>query len=264
MRNYLYNGILLPDINTVWTDKTTYPYAIIFVDENDRKILHISPVPFIYETPNVNISSGNGSPTYLCDSSGWVENGTGSGYTGSGVKWTRHDIKDTSDNSIYLAASDPVLVEENFYLKSWLSGFALGLSGKSLFIAPVQKEPVIWEVLYDDKPEKKSPVGGDHGDRFELWCSSDGNKNRLLEGDVVRVTIDEVETILTTKALSNVQNYVEAGNKWLENNSYTDDGTEVYFWEYTGALRFYTRKHYQDEMPHVKLERAINLITAYE
>lgn len=29
MANYLYNSVELPDINTVWTDKETYPYAII-------------------------------------------------------------------------------------------------------------------------------------------------------------------------------------------------------------------------------------------
>ena len=29
MANFLYNGVELPDINTVWTDKTAYPYAII-------------------------------------------------------------------------------------------------------------------------------------------------------------------------------------------------------------------------------------------
>ena len=29
MANYLYNSVELPDINAVWTDKETYPYAII-------------------------------------------------------------------------------------------------------------------------------------------------------------------------------------------------------------------------------------------
>jgi hypothetical protein len=31
MANYLYNGVELPDINEVWTDKETYPYAYIYV-----------------------------------------------------------------------------------------------------------------------------------------------------------------------------------------------------------------------------------------
>lgn len=142
MSKYLYNGIPLPDINTVWTDKTTYPYAIIFGDEYGGEFLHISPVPFIYEDPNVNISSGAGSPRYINDSDGWVEHDSGSGCTGSGVKWTNYDIIDISDNSVYLAASEPVSVN----LKSWLIGFALGLAGKPLPFA--KNEPVDEPIAY--------------------------------------------------------------------------------------------------------------------
>lgn len=45
--------------------------------------------------------------------------------------WANFDIYD-SDGSLYLAASLPVPIKEGFDLKSWLTGFALGFSGKPL------------------------------------------------------------------------------------------------------------------------------------
>ena len=33
MSKYLYNGVELPDINEVWTDKETYPYITLEWDE---------------------------------------------------------------------------------------------------------------------------------------------------------------------------------------------------------------------------------------
>ena len=169
MAKYLYNGIPLLDINTVWTDKTTYPYAILVVNAIET-ILHISPVPFIYNNPTVSIDGVAGSPKYRYDSSGWVEDGTGSGYTGSGVKWTNYDIIDTSDNSVYLAASEPVLVEDpvpdnvNFDLKSFLIGFALGRAGKTL--PPAQKEPVAY--LYGT-PSESGNIGLRVGDTVTYY-----------------------------------------------------------------------------------------------
>ena len=171
MSKYLYNGISLLDINTVWTDKTTDPYAIIFVDENGRIVLHISPAPFIYEDPNVNISSGSGSPKYLYDSSGWVEDGTGSGYTGSGVKWTNYDIIDISDNSVYLAASEPVPDNGDFDLKSWLIGFALGLAGKPVPFA--KNEPLVEPVAYlYGTPSESGNIGLRVGDTVTYYAGA--------------------------------------------------------------------------------------------
>ena len=42
MGNYLYNGLPLQDINTVWTDKETYPYAVITEIEPDVYALYIA------------------------------------------------------------------------------------------------------------------------------------------------------------------------------------------------------------------------------
>ena len=140
MGKFLYGGVLLPDIDTVWTDKVTYPYAMIYATETEA-ILHISQVPFVYRDPNVTLSSGAGCPRYIANSDEWVDHGEGSGCTGPGAKWTSHDILDTSGNSIYLAESEPVPVQEGFCLKSWLTGFVLGLAGKPMPL--VTRQPVV-------------------------------------------------------------------------------------------------------------------------
>ena len=151
------------------------------------------------------------------------------GYTADGITqfltWANFDVE--YNGTLYLAASDPV----PFYG---------------------------WETLWDGKPEKDGGVDGDNGDFFWLWYSSEGNKNRLSIGDTVRVTVDGTVSTLTVSAGAN-DKFAEAGNEWLKNNSATDDGTDIYFWEYNGALRFFTREMYYDEMPHVKFERAITV-----
>lgn len=56
------------------------------------------------------------------------------------ILWTKTDICDADGNVVY-EASAPVPL---FDLKSWLTGFALGLAGKPLPLAPAQKEPVAY------------------------------------------------------------------------------------------------------------------------
>ena len=48
MADYLYNGEPFPDINTVWTDKETYPYAYIFSDALGSQFCAF-PVPLYYK-----------------------------------------------------------------------------------------------------------------------------------------------------------------------------------------------------------------------
>ena len=57
--------------------------------------------------------------------------------------WSNFDIY--NDMGLYCPASDPIPVEEKktFCLRSWLTGFALGLAGKPLPLIPVSKrEPI--------------------------------------------------------------------------------------------------------------------------
>jgi hypothetical protein len=113
-----------------------------------------------------------------------------------------------------------------------------------------------WETLWDDKSTDGSAVGYNG---YLQWLWSAPSENLLSVGDVVRVTVDGVSTTLTVRNMSTGTSFVEGGNNWLgtltnHTNPPVDDGTDIYFWEYRGSLRFFTRKMYWDEMPHVKFE----------
>ena len=132
---YLYNGVRLPDINAVWTDKETYPYAYIthlkYVDETDSLdavLLYLSDtaaysfslVDGVYMIP-----TGSKVQTYhfidqeivLGEESESTETYTAihqmfdesNGYS---AVWASADIKGESDEIVYFAASEPVPVYE--------------------------------------------------------------------------------------------------------------------------------------------------------
>ena len=122
MANYLYNGVELPDINTVWTDKATYPYACITRERTNAtgaRYLYLSSAPFIVN------GNGNGIGIILdngtivneyctqTDTYEWTESGTFSApdltepITQMIIEWTSHDVYDEG-GILYLAASDPV------------------------------------------------------------------------------------------------------------------------------------------------------------
>lgn len=127
MANMLYNGVELPDINTVWTDKETYPYAYILDCPSDNRF-------YVY------FSSTRLNALYLEKYSAYFLNGTSYSYAnyqfhypsspyytgswkfvaerpnGSGTLqnmkncpavWASIDIL-YADGTVYLAASDPV------------------------------------------------------------------------------------------------------------------------------------------------------------
>jgi hypothetical protein len=115
---YLYNGVRLPDINTVWTDKEKYPYAVIYRDNyGDHLVLAGSCSAWgsngfrffppkggqnadgpVYEY-NVNVQ---GDAWELFSTFYWI--------TFYPV-WTGTDIFN-EDGSVYLSASEPIPVYE--------------------------------------------------------------------------------------------------------------------------------------------------------
>ena len=141
MANFLYNGVELPDINTVWTDKTAYPYAIItsfdaalvgysgsstiylldasgVAHYNNNGVCYKNP-PYLscswfcsYD-PNVcSYLSGMGLPITVGEWGGSSPSDIGSGSAQSVVGtvfWSNADILNT-DGSVYFAASEPVPV----------------------------------------------------------------------------------------------------------------------------------------------------------
>lgn len=113
MAKYFYNNVELPDINTVWTDNETYPYAVIEKSQYGDSLyfLHmLQTAPYI-EGNNIYLPgdrlycSTNAESTW-----GTVNSGTGPLPFGKGfITWSSTDILN-EDGTLYLAASAPVPV----------------------------------------------------------------------------------------------------------------------------------------------------------
>lgn len=117
----LYNGVLLPDIESVWTDKYKQSYPFLSIE--------LVPSENIYKLWFLNSQlSPDNSNNYFYTRTGYLaysfkigstddwaiaDRGTNNtsriliGYSGNTIIWTNHDLLNT-DGSIYLAASAPV------------------------------------------------------------------------------------------------------------------------------------------------------------
>ena len=118
---YLYNGIKLPDINAVWTDKDKYHYATIRKEIGYRDYtltltkykpsIRSSDTNFInYALPYADCFWKEGDKEWTL----YREYGTDYELGGffdrmSDIVWSNYDIY-KADGSLYLAASDPVPV----------------------------------------------------------------------------------------------------------------------------------------------------------
>lgn len=124
MANYLYNGVELPDINTVWTDKTTYPYAMIARANSGKYQLRVSNAPFYYEETSYGTAEAGSSGTQLISSVSVdpVADGVWGALTQSygadtvllystPFLWANHDVVYKDTDNVYQAATDPVLVD---------------------------------------------------------------------------------------------------------------------------------------------------------
>jgi hypothetical protein len=110
MANYLYNGVKLPDINTVWTDKETYPYVCItytrmydaYHFRRSTSPIYFNGTGFVFSAHRYSYASGetwkgdiNPNDDLLDDTSDMI--------------WTNADILN-EDGTVFLAASDPIPV----------------------------------------------------------------------------------------------------------------------------------------------------------
>ena len=130
---YLYNGVRLPDINEVWTDKETYPYALITVGYDsahtaDYYELFLSDQPVTaraYDTGDASYLNNSGATMnylrFVLNGNAWAEHPTDYGSTlsngkyksGSGTfLYANYDVLKKADGTTYLAASEPVPVYE--------------------------------------------------------------------------------------------------------------------------------------------------------
>lgn len=123
----LYNGVKLPNIDTVWTEelKQTYPCAAIITGDfgvTYAVCILMSSTP-VYESDDNRIYWGDSGTVHTFDPTGlsgtvfeeWTQIGTGNSIileVPSYVLWSNTDILNSTDNTIYLAASDPIPVYE--------------------------------------------------------------------------------------------------------------------------------------------------------
>ena len=115
---YLYNGVRLPDINTVWTDKETYPYASI-ATVTGVVCLGLQGLQYQTDGTNLIVVPGYKGLWYILSDGAWVYNQIEDYPDGMTLPlsmftatWTSADIINTTDNSVYLAATEPVPVYE--------------------------------------------------------------------------------------------------------------------------------------------------------
>lgn len=138
---YSYNGVELPDINEVWTDKETYPYAFLTrVDVGESVYLNALYVtnkrPYCNEDLQIAVPRPCVMfycPTYTTLPDGFTEetfedefgmpvgvwseviridDDGGEGVADSNAIWTSHDILNT-DGSVYLSATEPIPVYDS-------------------------------------------------------------------------------------------------------------------------------------------------------
>ena len=121
MANFLYNGVELPDINTVWTDKETFPYAVIFGATSAEASQGIKYTAWgfsslgSYDGASFIVENSFAAGFYITnDSKSWTFVGVSTEFGQREVDavplWSNHDILNP-DGSVYLAASTPIRVD---------------------------------------------------------------------------------------------------------------------------------------------------------
>ena len=156
MAKCLYNGIELPALPT-W-DVATYPYCYIYTSISFGYSIWCSKTIISFDdTKGENITdTTNGSVgysyTYDLETDTWRSRGDDwcfwDAIYDENMVWCNHDMLNTSDNSIYLAASDPILIPYKIDQRSFLIGYHLGLAGGPI---PIGEPFVPGPAVYDDE-----------------------------------------------------------------------------------------------------------------
>lgn len=123
MANMLYNGVELPDIESVWTEelKATYPYGYIYKNSGfaGGYGLNCSTYPVRINNGLIWTAGGSRYLQFGLNSAGeWEQRGTVTVNSDKGifsstaypVIWAGFDIIDRNDSTVYLSASDPLPV----------------------------------------------------------------------------------------------------------------------------------------------------------
>lgn len=115
----LYNGIKLPDIDSVWTDKVTYPYAAVALIQGQTRVLALWSMQASVTDTNLVYPAGMQIALYDNTGSSWTLSGTDTFPNGSSAapltlfsaEWCSYDLMNTESNSVYVPATDPISLD---------------------------------------------------------------------------------------------------------------------------------------------------------
>lgn len=148
MGKYLYNGALLPDIETVYTPEVqkTHPYVVIFYSDSLTVFSYksyCSTAPFVCSSAGYLENLGEVlEATCAKTSDVWEEFVPYESWAQWIIrpKWCNHDILN-SDGTLYLAASEPVPVTATVPKVSPQLAFTIGKQlGRRIFHGSVSSE----------------------------------------------------------------------------------------------------------------------------
>lgn len=113
IETYLYNGVELPDINTVWTDKSNYPCAVLYQRSDGFTALMVYASVAGY-SPSGDLIYYGPYVRYKLNGGIWEHTSTQASTIGFSTTltpfWTNVDITRTDGSGLFLAATDPVPV----------------------------------------------------------------------------------------------------------------------------------------------------------
>lgn len=186
---YLYNGVELPDINTVWTDKATYPCAIIArgIPNGTYYLTVCGDKPYYteqsYGTEGYEpiVVAPKPFKGFSCVGGSWVLNTEDTGY-GAALRtgtfeliWTNVDVMNKDNGSVYFNGSDPVI-------KGWDGNtFYRVMGGKWVkqdeFASDAKAEPEVENCLTFSSAEAFTIATNNAAKNWDgaLYHSTDGN-----------------------------------------------------------------------------------------
>ena len=148
MAELLYNGVRMPDMDTVWTDKTTYPYAYVQQIGPQYYLSIVSTQFYVNAAGTFMYWSADGAgkvytvnfDSVTGDVDEWVfyreftysKDGWNTGPAALPYIWTNFDVY-YSDGTLCFAGSEPESLpgpEPAYDRAKFLSGLAAGLAGK--------------------------------------------------------------------------------------------------------------------------------------
>ena len=184
----LYNGVELPAPPEEW-DEAKYPCANICYDNNvGTYYFSVFSVPVVVNNGRLDDAGTTKCIDYVLDGDAWVQDSDEYNFTGISLAeypliWTNTNIINTADNSVYLAASNPVGPNDNLRSDSMVTKVIITKDGEVAVSADgyVRAVATFYGLSSDTKPIDDA----DNADRFmemdtgNLFLFDEANKKWL-------------------------------------------------------------------------------------